>query len=243
MCNDKKHTSDIHELDALGNLYVDEPVIRALVALAGVFPPVSALDALVVAQWEKAKKDRFKILLDELSKGEKYLTEEIIQQEDFLYAFVSVARASILTRQREKIHLFARLLTNACERKKLGSDEFDESLDILSELSTRELKLLLLFKKHKDRLKARTKEQPGDHRKSQWNALAEDGERELAIPREQLSSTLSRLERTGLYQTIPGSTFASNETLGSGNTTPKLIEFLQWILDENDNLESDVIVA
>jgi hypothetical protein len=239
MCSDRKYPIQIPDFDTLGDFYADNPLMRALVALAGLIPVASVVDAAVVAQWEKAKKERFRILLDKLSQDEEHLTEELIQQEDFIYAFISVARSSILTRQREKIRLFAQLLTNACRRKKLDSDEFEENLKILDELSLRELKLLLLFKKHEDRLSERAQKQTGDHRRSQWDALANDAESELGISREHLSSTLSRLARTGLYEPLQGVTFASNDTLGSGNTTPKFIEFLKWILDEDTNLKSD----
>jgi len=241
MRSDSEYPIQIQDFDALLDFYKDNPIIRALVALVGLVPVVSvysAIDAAVIAQWEKTKKERFRMLLDKLSQGEKYLTEELIQQEDFIHAFISVTRASILTRQKEKIQLFAQLLTNACRRKELDSDEFEENLTILDELSLRELKLLLLFKKHEEQLGERTKKQPGDHRKSQWDALAREVECELGIPSEHLGSTLSRLARTGLYQPFEG-TFVFNTTLGSGNTTPKFIEFLKWILDENANLKSD----
>lgn len=227
--------------DELGDWYTDNPLMRSLVALAGIIPPVSVLDAAVVARWEQAQKERFKKLLDELNKGRKYLTEELIQQEDFLYAYVSVARASILTRRKDKIRLFARLLTNACQRNRLGSFEFKENLQILDDLSYHELELLLLFKKHEERLSEVIKTRLGDSRdsrKAQWNAFAEEAEKKLSIPRANLRAALSRTARTGLFELVIG--FAAEDTLGHGHTTSRFDEFLDWILaEETDSARND----
>ncbi|MDF1513485.1 MAG: hypothetical protein P1S60_06715 [Anaerolineae bacterium] len=181
--------------------YADDPIIRALAALLGSIPGVgilsSPLDAAIVAAAKKAKSERLRTLIDGLMQNKEYLTEELIQQEEFIYAFMAVARASVLAKRREKIHLFAQLLINACKWNKLNSDDFDEYLQILEELSVRELLLLRLYQKHEERLKERVKtESGGDYRKSQWNALADEAEAELGIPRDQLSATLSRLART-----------------------------------------------
>jgi hypothetical protein len=226
------------------DIYVHNPVIRALANLLKLgesalqIPQVMAsLDEMLVVVFENAEKRRLRNLLDELCKGERYLTEELVQQEEFLYAFYAVARATALTYQKEKIQLFARLLINACRHKMLDSNEFEENLKILDELSAHEFKLLLLFREHENQLKEKVRTQPGDHSKLQWDALAAEAESHLGIPSEHLGSTLTRLARTGLYQPLFGVSFAGNDTLGSGATTPRLNEFLKWVLDENATVE------
>jgi hypothetical protein len=221
------------QFDKLGEIYVAHPVMRTLAALAGVVPPVSVLDEAVVARWNQAKQERFKALLEELSKGARYLTEDLIEQEDFIYAFHAISRAAVFTKNKQKVQLFARLLTYACREKLLDNDKFEENLHILEDLSLREMQLLLLFKKHEDRLRERTKGPSDDFRRVQWEALQEEAESKLGIPRQQLESSLARLTRSGWYvpyfPQVP-----SEKVLGNGYTSSRLIEFMQWVKEADD---------
>jgi hypothetical protein len=224
-------------LDALGDTYANDPRVRFLVGVAKEVPAVTALDDALVARWNQARKERLKALWEELTKGERYLTEDLIQQEDFIYAFVAVSHAVVFTRNKQKIHLFARLLTYACREKLLDSDIFEENLKILEDLSLREMQLLLLYKKHEDRLRERTRSPLDDFRREQWEALQGEAESKLDIPRQQLTSSLARLARSGLY--VPHfPQVASEKDLGNGYTSPRLIEFIQWVKDTDDNEES-----
>jgi hypothetical protein len=129
----------------------------------------------------------------------------------------------------------------------LGSFEFEEDLQILDDLSYHELELLLLFKKHEEQLSEVIKTGSGnlrdsrDSRKAQWNAFAEEAEKKLSIPRENLRATLSRAARTGLFELAIG--WAADDTLGHGHTTPKFDEFRDWILDEDADIEPNDGVA
>ena len=222
--------------DKAGDFITENPIMRALISLAGLVPVVSALDAAVVAQWEKSKQERFKKLLEELKRGEKYLTEELIQQEDFIYGFVSVTKASINTRRKEKIELFANVLKNACRWKELDSHDFEDNLSVLDEISLQELKLLALFNKHEEILAKKNKNKSdSNNRKDQWKEFIREAEKQLGLPKKYIKSSLSRLARTGLYELALG--IVGPNTLGSGYTTEKFDDFIEWIQDEESEIE------
>jgi hypothetical protein len=136
-------------------LYSEQPLIRALFALASALPlPIGAGLAavgkeLMDAGVEEMLRERSRAFFDELAIGERYLTKELIQQEDFLHAFFATRQAAMRCRNREKIRRFARLLLTGIKENRLD-DTLEEFISILNDLSTRELEILRILKSFED---------------------------------------------------------------------------------------------
>ncbi len=234
------------KFQSLLDTYENDPLMRALVALVGGIPVfgsfASALDAALIAQWENSKAQRFKILLQELNSGQRFLTEKLIQDEPFIFAFTSITKAAINTRKKEKIALFARLLRNACIEKRHGSDEFEEYLSILDDLSYRELRILLILKKFEEdfqlQIKILDSLEQSKQSKESWKLFQNAVSSECDIPSEQLIPILMRISRTGLCEVEPDYIIVSNEknivNMGDAYTTPRLTDFLTWLQSETE---------
>ena len=137
-------------IDDLMNLY-EQPESRSLIQLipAGIG---SALDVALINKIQEIRKDRLKSFFDELGTGEIELTKNLIESEDFLHCYFSTIKAAINTRIREKIKMFARLLKSSTLPNLIANtDEYEEHLKILDDLSFKELRILILLDKYESR--------------------------------------------------------------------------------------------
>ena len=188
-------------LDRLIVRYADVPAIRALVELVpeGVG---GALNELVAHRIEEIDNDRLDTLFHELSQGKRQLTRETIESEDFLHCYFATIRAVRITRQRQKIRYFGRLL--ASSYPSAGSaecaDRFERYLGILEELTFEELRLLAIVAKHEQA--STPAGNPFQNVCAYWEGLMKDAIDSLGLPRALIESLLARLERTGLYQPV-----------------------------------------
>jgi hypothetical protein len=223
---------------ALAEAYTDKPIIRALVALTiGNIPFIGgAIDASIVASLEKMKEERLKVLFDELAEDEHYLTTEVIQQEDFIHGVVSICRAAVRTRNRNKIRQFAHLLLTATREKRLDSDQFEEYLAILDDLSPRELEILIILKRYEDAHPHQMIDLDGEDPRLEndlqrairfWQTFATEIETIYDLSPGVLESILTRLNRTGLYETFAGMYVGYSG--GQGHITSRFMEFSKWI--------------
>ncbi len=233
------------------SVYKDKPVIRALVAFVTGLDPtglLSGLDATLVAVIEEKVRERQRAFFDELDNGTHLLTEEMIQQEDFLHAFTISYRAAIRTRNREKIRKFARLLLSAVEKDQLQGSEIEEFVSILDTLSERELQILLLLKKFEDETEPSRATKPPedgpwpesvnvmasravDKASVFWRDFVSAVEHEYGIAPALLKSMLARVERTGLYDVFTGVFFGGD----SGSTTQLFAEFTEWLQEAGED--------
>ena len=120
--------------------YEKKPVLRALVQL---LPRGGSFDTLATHRAKEIADERLKAFFDELAEEKHELTEELIESEGFLHCYFSTVKAVINTQRREKIKMFARLLSEVISPKaNVGADEYEDYLQILDELTYRELMVL-----------------------------------------------------------------------------------------------------
>jgi hypothetical protein len=227
--------------------YANVPVMRAIIkttisVLATVLPAAGELDALdeaLLAHVARMRQNRTRIFYDELAHGAHKLTEELIQTDDFLHAYFSVLRASINTKREEKIRLFARLLLGAVTANQLGDDRFEEFVEILDDLSVRELEILYIVKRFEDAYPlqevalSRNPSEPETELQfisRFWPELEATLEDEVNILPEELPAILTRLQRTGLYQTFAG--LYLDYRPGEGKVTALFTEFAHWLQEQ-----------
>lgn len=207
----------------LGNMekliekYENNPVIRGLIQLVpgGIG---SSIDVVLCIEIEKIKSERLKTFYDELGNGDIVISEDLILSEDFLHCYFSTLKAVINSRRREKIQFFAKILKSSISCKPiLTTDEYEEYLNILDELSYRELSIL--FKLHSFESKYPKMAEENDLQRSTrfWPEFVSEIVEKLEIHPDEVQSILTRLNRTGCYETFVGSYL--NYTGGRGKTT------------------------
>ncbi len=231
-------------LQKIADAYESNPVVRGLVQIL-MFPlPYgvgNAIDAALTAKIENMREERLRVFFEELASGTRDLNEETIQQEDFLLAYFATLKAAVNTRQKEKIRLFARLLSNAAQTEQTGSETYEEFLHILDDLSLRELHILSILKRledvHPNLPKVMKEGELAENDLQRANRFWDDFEKavesEVGIHPDELRAILNRLNRTGLYETFIG--MYLGYAGGRGKLTPLFKEFAAW-LESKDEL-------
>lgn len=194
--------------------------------------PLTMADESVMAVRNKMHGRRLRKLCDSISGGWHDLPPNLIEQESFLHAWFSISRAALRQRHDEKIERFAWLLLNGARYGLLYEDAFDEYINILEDLSLRELHLLILRQESEQNfMVSGTRSNPDDDpdtafRRDGMTEFVERAERQLGIPPDQLGPILVRIQRTGLYRLA--NVYGDNDGR-SGMLTPLFDEFVQWI--------------
>jgi hypothetical protein len=201
-------------MEEFATRYRDHALIRALVQLVP-FGIGSATDALIVTRLEKLRRERARVLFDELASGRARLSPDLIQSDDFLHSYFVTLKAALDTRRHGKIRLFARLLRAAATSEDIGCvDEYEELLGTLDELSYREIQLLSLL----DRYTRTAAQTDGHEQNSLRQALKSEIEKHLGISPEELPGILARLQRSGLF-TLAGLEIGDHGHFGISNAS------------------------
>lgn len=210
----------------------DNLTIRSLIQLIPTFGGIVDLNAM--NQIEAAKKKRLKIFFDKIGSSEIKLTEELIQNESYLFNYVNTVKAVVNTRRIEKITFFSNLFIYGTNNYKIfETDEYDEFLKIIDELSFTEIELLFEFKKLED-------EQPiNDGKNTRYDKLRRNIEffssfgtkftEKCNFDRYDLDSVFIRIERTGCFY-IPRKAYNDYQP-NSGCTTHIFDKIYNIILD------------
>lgn len=206
--------------------YLNEPELRALVQL---IPLGSSVDTEISLRYAKMNEQRTKVFFDELNDGKIVLTQEIIDSNDFLHCYFITYKYALKTKKKEKIEMFANLLKSNFSKDILNdSDEYEEYLEILYELSYREFKMLNLLNQYELRFPILENENVYQRLNRFWGEYVNDLKQLLGIPESEIHFLLIRLSRTGCYDTFTGKFM--DDTLGKGQTTPvfrKLLNLLE----------------
>lgn len=220
--------------ESLVERYKHSPHLRALVTLTvGYAPPIGALESAALASFERIRSERQRELFDALDQGGIQLTDELIQQEEFIHAFLATARAADRTRQRQKIRHFAQLLRAlACRKDELDVDEHEGLLRVLEDLSPREFAGLVLLRQHEHAVARKNGETTPQWIFHFWEDAKHDLEQKLGIPSAELEGFLARLSRTGFYRREIGFLSEAEEI---GCTTPNFTRFLSMLYMEEGN--------
>lgn len=203
----------------IGNLsvqYSNRPAIKALLKL---IPGWSSADTLLQKRADEIKGDRLKVFFEELAQGKRELTDELIQTENFIHSYFCTLRAALNSRQREKIKNFARLLDSSLDPAlQVSSDEHEELLAVLEEISLREFAILNDLRNHELAHPWSEGENALQHACKYWAEFKAAIIETYGVPTESFNAFMARLERTGLYLRITGNYYDYSGDIGT--TTP-----------------------
>lgn len=202
-------------LDSIFEKYRRKTAFRVLVNR---IPYVgSSLDLVINQTWEKMQAERLRNLFDELAKGTTLLSDELVENVEFVHCFMATCRAVLHTHRHEKIELFGRMLKSTfIEVDSIDLDEFDQYLAILDDLNYREILALRLL----DTYSGRPRDQMQNDLQwtsSFWDEYVREMSQKLSVEPEELPAFMARMARTGCYEVFTGYLDAFGER---GKLTP-----------------------
>lgn len=241
--SDKNKSIVSQSAEKFSEHYEENPLTALLLTTFSLVVPQIAIGKEAIDRAvTKIQKERFETLLDELAKGEKLLTPEIIESEEFIHSFVVVYRAAINTYQRNKIRRFARIQLKAIEEDELASNKFEEFVNILENLTEREVALLSLLSNLEKQYCTENENDLKSEDKTirqhygtwitevtifVWDEFLKSAHQTYDIDETTLISMLYRLRGMGLYA---GEALVEKERVYEVGTTSNLFElFAEWI--------------
>lgn len=221
--------SDLQKLgDALFRTYEHNALVRAGLKFTG--PAGAAIDTILLARLHSIHEKQRQEFFERLPSVE--LTEEMMNNDEFIHAFMATAEAVSKTRNSEKIHRFAKIFTYYYLQPGKKSttveenDDYEEILAVLDDLSEREYMVLIALHllESSSNLSASNKLNPLQTANVFWDQFLDEVERNLLIPKDEIPGVLARLNRTGLYKTFTGGFF--DYTGDQGCLTPNFKKFI-----------------
>jgi len=217
--------SVIKGLFALVATAVDPSGISTVAVLAGLLSNIG--DSLL--------KRRQNAFFEELKAKPNMLTEDVVKSEEFVHKFLITYKAVVMTHKAEKIKYLAKLLkSSTISENDIDVDEYEEYLNIITDLSYRELQILSIIDKNYklDPEPSKPTAPSMNADKTEWRGRffaknKHDIQKELGVRSQEIDDVLIRISRSALYKQI-GYTAGEN---GDGVLTPlfyrikELIEF------------------
>lgn len=193
---------NLNPVGQLSKYYSDQAIVQALIQLV---PGGGSLDILFKERAREIAEERATEFYEELSREGAEITPELIQSEDFIHRYVITAKAAANTHRREKIRLFARLLNSSfAQAPSVTTDEYEEYLSILDELSFREFSILAILEKLEDSHPLQEGENGLQRSSRFWNDFLFQVTHKFGINEDEVNAILARLNRTGCYVTFSG---------------------------------------
>lgn len=190
----------------------------------------SPLDIFLTTKAQKTVNVRIIHLFNEL-KGEMSTLEEgkvdkdYINSEEFIDLFIKTIEATAKTIDKGKIKLYAKLLKGAIkfqDRKKYSPEEY---LQVLSELSIRELEVAKAIYKQQGQERKKDEDELKWILRRGWEKLEKECP---SIPKEDFRFIFLRLRKSGLIQELQHSYFYSKKVVFViSNVFRKIMRYLE----------------
>ncbi|PID21740.1 hypothetical protein CSV61_08550 [Sporosarcina sp. P3] len=214
-------------------LYSGNHLIRALIknySLCGI-PVGELIDSLATEAYNKLHVERAAIFFEELDRGNIELSQEVIQSEEFLFSLFAALKASLYTRQKEKVRFFAKLFAKHLTKNQFSqADEYDGYLKILDGLTFREIYMLYRLKQYEDTAHLIEVDEDDEDKDDElriagryWRDFSREMHETLGIEYPEIAGLLTRAGRTGCYAPITSMTLGCR---GDRGKTTRVFEKL-----------------
>lgn len=163
--------------------------------------------AEISAGWDRVKQERFATAIQQLEENEIELEDVPWEVEDRIHAIQVTFEAIRRTRKRDKIRFLANLLAGQLSEEEAVDDvsEYEEYVQILDELSYRELTLLYMMDKHGLHMpEGRNELSETQSIDEGWSDFVEEAKATFDLEENELTSILHRLTRSGCFQETIG---------------------------------------
>lgn len=202
------------DFKCLLQLYEGNRVIRSLVQLV----PLgigSAVDVALVQTVQKIRIERARTFFDEFVRGNTSIDDALLKSEDFLHCYTLTASLALNSRRKEKIRMFARLLKSSLVASgPSGTDEYEDFLHILDDLSYREIQALKILDELSSDVPRNDDQNDLQWIRVFWDEFEDQLCRHLNIPKEEIADFMLRIARTGCYATLTGTYWESTGAKG-----------------------------
>ena len=196
--------------------------------------PIFAVCSDTFKLYQEAK---FEYFLDEVQKGTASLNTEVFNEHDILHNAYLTQLALLKIRQNEKIKLLANLfasyfnkITYDVSKRNDYNDDYELFINIIEQINMNEWKLLIIlydFELKNKRMNEKTDSNVLEIISSYWDKFLNEVQSQLSFDKLYVEAVLTKLNGTGLYQTING--MYLGYTGNKGHLTPifyKLVGFL-----------------
>ncbi|XHR28227.1 MAG: hypothetical protein ACFUZC_20150 [Chthoniobacteraceae bacterium] len=206
---------------------------RVLRSLFQLIPYVGgALDVILTKTLDQIREERARAFFDELAEGKVVLNEDLLKSEDFLHAYFSTVKYALNSQRREKIRMFAHLLESSLMPDgPQSTDEYEDFLKILDELSYRELTALVTLDEYSSRF-PKNELNELQWTETFWDAFAHQLTETNGIPSNEITDFMNRISRTGCYEIFPP--IYNDYKGGKGQLTPIYQRLKKFIIRKNE---------
>lgn len=221
------------KLDKGLNLYSKNPAIRGIIGLVkNLNPATSILDEILLSSISDIQQKRIDQFFEELEKSNIQLSEEVVKSNDFLHKYMITVNAVAKTNRKEKIEVFAMLFKSSINNQgDFTVDLYEEYLNILDELSCREIYILAKLYKYENKYPLKTNENDLQRCTKFWDEFINEIKSDLNITEDEIDAILTRITRTGCYKEIVG-TYVGYMG-GQGKLTPIFNKIQELISSEH----------
>lgn len=192
-----------NKLVKASEVYTQNTLLRALV---NAIPHVGgSLDVLFASKGQQIVEERIMRLLEDLKvemsrAREETVDKKYLDSEEWFDLILRGIEAATKTRDRGKIHLYAKVLKGAVTVQNREEFSPEEYLVILAELTPKEIEVArAIYRQQSDRPQDDENGLKWARRKG-WEQLSEQCP---SVPKEDLPFVLLRLQRSGLIREIP----------------------------------------
>lgn len=179
------------------NRYEDNKTVRTLIHLipGGVG---SAIDANLDLRIKELKEKKLQTFFDQLHDQLSEFPLDLIDSDDFLHCYFITVRSVLSARREDKIKLFADLISSAIFKDFFKEvDEYEEMISVLDDLSYREIMVLNILSTFEKKHPFKPEKSKINVIESYWDRFKTAVETTLNINKEDVSSVIMRITRSG----------------------------------------------
>jgi len=188
--------------------------------------------------YKKFQQEKFNFFLDEVKRGTADISIQNLNDYDILHTAYLTQQTLLKTRQQEKIKLLADLFISYCHKLKPEhneklTDKYEFILQIIENLSLQEFHLLnILYSYEIQSLSLASADNKLIELSKYWDEFIAKAINNLNISQDYVEALLTKLNGTGLYQTITG--MYLGYTGNKGHLTKLFYELINFLQKDPD---------
>lgn len=205
-----------------------ESIIKQVIPPIGIFAEV----------YKQFQEEKFNFFVDEVQRGTADISIQNLNDYDILHTAYLTQQALLKIRQQEKIKLLADLFISYCHKLQPDhndklTDKYEFILQIIESLSLQEFRLLnILYFYEVQSLNLASANNKLIEVSKHWDEFIAKAISDLNIPQNNIEALLTKLNGTGLYQTITGNYLGY--TGNKGYLTQLFYELINFLKKDSD---------
>lgn len=188
--------------------------------------------------YKQYQEEKFNFFLDEVQLGTADLSIQNLNDYDILHTAYLTQQVLLKIRQQERIKLLADLFISYCHKLQPDhndklTDKYEFILQIIESLSLQEFRLLnILYFYEVQSLNLASANNKLIEVSKYWDEFMTKSKDDLNIPQNNIEALLTKLNGTGLYQTITGNYLGYSGN--KGYLTQLFYELINFLKKDSD---------